>query len=202
MYKIKIIYLLFSILPIFLINSCNNPAGPNLIANALASPPIISGIIITGYDSPDPIGVLGKPNEKSSLPSSVFNKKSSNSPARGCQVETPFPNPADGITYIFFSLPHEAKISVWVVRGIAATEVINNYSTYSNGYFNSCYKNYTKELIKEESKLAGSYRVDWDFENDNKNSLPDGFYRVYISVNGNLMWRNIMINRNWYNEHH
>ena len=105
MYKPKIIYLVLIILPLLLINSCSNPAGPDLIAYEIANPPVITGIVITGQDSPESFKTLGKPNER---PYVIVNSVKYN-------ISGLYPNPTSSSVSFFIYVPKSIKISIWVV---------------------------------------------------------------------------------------
>lgn len=186
-------YILF--ITLLLLYSCDNPVNQDPVYYQISNPPIITGIVRTGPDSPEPLGIIGSPNEKSSI---SINKVSSttniaSSIPQNFKMSPLYPNPTNGSVDIRYSLPYKSNISIWVVRGKSLEESLNSSrTTYTNGYFITPSNNFIQKLGSRTSD-AGNYSMVWDIKDHDGNKLPDGYYRIYLVVNGNLMWRNLWI---------
>lgn len=158
--------------------SCDNPVSPDPIAYFISNPPVITGFVKTGESSPDPLGVWGKPNGKSEIPG-------------GFHMQTPYPNPTDRITTVVYSQPEEAYVSIWLVKGRLPDESESGYQLFTNGYF---IKNNVKLSAKiyEGNRLPGIYHQGIDLNNLSTGTVPDGLYRIYIEINGEFMWQDVM----------
>jgi hypothetical protein len=176
--------LCFAFLPIvlipFFLNSCKSPTSPELIINEIKSPPVITGIVITD-ETGEQVGVFGYPNERESLPSNKYFR-----------LDAPYPNPTYPSLKIDYAVPMKSNISFWVVKGTASVEIINNMAYYFNCQIFNSSNNYAIKLF-EGVKDPGYYEISFDGKDKYGNILPDGFYRIYEDVNGELMWRNLMI---------
>lgn len=169
-----IILILFSVL----YYSCDDPVSPDPIDYYISNPPVITGFIKTSEDSPDPLGVWGESNGKSELPGGYY-------------MGVPYPNPTDRFTRITYGIPEESYVSIWIVRGRLPGESESGYKLFTNGYFA---KNNIKLSAKifEGNRVPGYYRQDIDLNNLSTGVVPDGLYRVYIEINGEFMWQDIM----------
>ncbi len=183
----KHFFALFIIFLPVLFSSCKQSSNP--VAYEIANTPIITGILVTGPDSPYPLRIIGTPNEKSTL---TYNGPPDNKLPHRYSIEPPYPNPAYNGTNIRFTLPVQSNISLWVVRGRAPAES-PNHSAYLNGYYAVPSNRFSMKLM-EGKKYAGVYTFLWDGKDQNRETLPDGLYRIYLSVDGGgLMWRDVMI---------
>jgi hypothetical protein len=188
-------YFLLMTLLSSLFYSCENPTSPDPIYYQISNTPIITGIVRTGSDSPEPLGIIGSPNEKSELSVNVAVNTSNmgSSIPKNFNMSPLYPNPTDGSISIRYSLPYKSDVSVWVVRGKSPEESSNtNNTVYTNGYFITPSNNFIQEL-SSRTAYAGSYAIIWDIRDQKGNILPDGYYRIYLVVNGNLMWRDLWI---------
>jgi hypothetical protein len=130
-----------------------------------------SGTIYTGR-------VWGEPNGKREI-------------TGGYHMDVPFPNPTDSFTKIYYAVPVESFVSIWIVKGRLPGENEKNYELFTNGYF-----------IKDNMKLSarifegyrnpGIYQIDINLNDLSTGVVPDGLYRVYIEINGEFMWQDIM----------
>jgi hypothetical protein len=179
-----IIFLFF-----FILNSCKNSASLSPIAYEMANPPIITGIIRTTPEGPFPIGTWGKPIEKGSLP---FDGQPAPGIPSEYMMDALYPNPTDGAVIIRYILPVRTNISCWVVRGKTSGNATRNGAAYLNGYFVVPNINFSLKLFEETSE-AGAYQFTWSCKDKDNNLLPNGLYRIYLSVDGKLMWRDLMI---------
>ena len=169
--------------------SCDNSVSVDPVYYEISNPPIITGIVRTGEDSPTPLGTIGSPNEKTTL---SYSGNSNSMLPNKFIMSSPFPNPTDYSTTIMFSLPIKSKISIWVVRGKAVGEDFIDHSIYSNGYFKVPSEQFSMKL-DEGIKEAGRYAFIWQAKDQAGNQLPDGFYRIYLIINDNMLWRDVWL---------
>ncbi len=181
---------LFLVSLAFLLLSCKNPtdAGSSIINSSEI--PLITGIVMTSSDSPDPIAILGQPNEKS-----YIIEVSATHGKLNYQLTEPYPNPSSEGVFINFGIPVGKNITVWIVKGRLPGENTSGAAIYGNGYYVSPHFSYYK-IILEGYIQAGYHRVEWNEKDDNGNYLPDGVYRIYIRIDNQLLWRNIWLHRN------
>jgi hypothetical protein len=158
--------------------SCSNPVSPDPIAYYIANPPIITGIVRTGETDPSPLGIIGTPNPKSQL--------------RNYHMEAPYPNPTASGSKIYYAIPEDTYISIWIVKGRLAGENQTDYKFYSNGYFKSPPEMFSMKLF-EGVRQAGVWVIEVNAKNLNGYVLPDGFYRIYIEISGEFMWQDLMV---------
>ena len=183
-------FLLSSVIFSIFSYSCNNPVSPDPIYYRIANPPVITGIIRTGPDSPEPLGIIGTPNEKSTL--SYSGSPSNNALPNKYIMSSPFPNPTDYSTEIMYTLPVKSKISLWVVRSRTAGEDFIDHSIYSNGFFKTPSEQFSLKL-DGGTKDGGRYAFNWVTKDQSSNQLPDGFYRIYLVINNDLLWQDVWV---------
>ncbi len=186
MIKTSLIFITLLILP-WLFFSCNSPTSVGEINLQTEEPPLITGIIRTSPDSPNPIAIYGVPNEQPEIIEEISQNVKSK-----FFMASPFPNPADVSTDITFGLPVGRNVTIWVVKGRLPGENVSDNTIIANGNFASPKFHYSK-VIEKKYLQAGYYRIIWNAKYDNGDSLPDGVYRIYIEIDGQLMWRNVMI---------
>ena len=186
MIKPSIILISVFILPL-LLYSCNSPTSVGEINFQTEEPPLITGIIRTSPDTPEPLAIYGVPNEQPE----IFEEISQNIKAQFF-ISSPYPNPTDVSTQFKFGLPAGRNVTIWVVKGRLPGENVNDNTIYANGNFASPKFHYYKVLEKKYF-VPGIYSLVWDAKYDNGDPLPDGVYRIYIELDGQLMWRNVMI---------
>jgi hypothetical protein len=169
-----IILILFSVV----FYSCDDPVSPDPIAYYISNPPVITGFVRTGEASPDPLGVWGKPNGKHEIPGGYY-------------MTAPYPNPTDSYTNIYYAVPVESYVSIWIVKGRLPGEDEKNYELFANGYFIKNDMKFSAQIF-EGYRSAGSYRIGINLNDLSTGVVPDGLYRVYIEINGEFMWQDIM----------
>jgi len=189
MIKSSLVFIALLILP-WLFFSCKSPTSVGEINLQTEEPPLITGIIRTSPDSPSSLAVYGVPNEQPEIVEEISQNVKSN-----FFMASPFPNPTDVSTNISFGLTVGRNVTIWVVKGRLPDENVSDNTIIANGNFASPKFHYSKVLEKKYLQ-AGYYRIIWNAKYDNGDLLPDGVYRVYIEIDGQLMWRNVMIYHN------
>ena len=185
-YSLKILFII--LLPV-LFYSCNNsnPTEVNPIINIDLTPPLITGIIRTSETGPRAITIYGNPNEKSDI---IENNR------LDFYIDSPYPNPTDGSTSISFYVPVKTNVLMWIIKGRLPVENASGSVNYANSNYVSPFTNYF-QILYQRVNGPGRYILIWSGRDQNGKILPDGVYRVYIEVNGQLMWRNIWLYRNF-----
>jgi hypothetical protein len=166
--------------------SCNNSNPTEANINIDLNPPLITGIVRTSEAGPRAIAIYGNPNEKSDI---IENNK------LNFYIDSPYPNPTDGSTSISFYVPVKTNVLVWIIKGRLSVENASGSVNYANSNYVSPFTNYFQILYQRDDD-PGRYILIWSGRDQNGKILPDGVYRVYIEVNGQLMWRNIWLYRN------
>jgi len=191
----KIVKLVLSLfIPAILISqffSCSNPAGSYPVENQILNMPVITGIVEIDTGAYNVQKKLGIPNEKEQI--TLFNSR--NIPEQ-CYFNGIIPNPASDATDISFSLPINANVSIWIVRGTLPENLKNKAYLYLNCYISQSSNNFYMELQRNKAYPGGFYYYHLNLKDSNSSDLPNGFYRVYLEINGNLMWRNLWIYNN------
>lgn len=191
MKKIKITCLLSTTLLFpFVFYSCNESAiEPDPSFFILSNPPVITGIVITGESSPEPLGVWGEPNEKGSFDNGYGKSQDGESIPKGYSMISPFPNPTSDGFSLFYSLPVKTNVSIWIVRGILPGEKTEP-TLYANGYFNRPTSRFCKKIY-EGVQGAGIYSKLISLNDETEEDLSLAFYRIYLVIDNYLLWRNV-----------
>lgn len=178
---------------LFVLISCSNPTEENGYFYIGSDIPVIKGIIITGEDSPEPFGLLGVPNEKSKIEfkSNDTNEFGSAIP-NTTAIYSPFPNPFNFSTQIAFSLNRKAHVKVWIVLGKLDESVKELKPFYSNSYSVNTNNTNSNNVLLDRTLVPGTYMQIFE-----ANNYQNGVYRVYMQVDDELMWRNLLIYNNY-----
>ena len=164
------------------------------------SQPIVTGIYVTNSMGPDPIGVWGNPSDGSSTTSvdylvlslssgnnkdtiSVLKRVStvSSTIPTGVVLNLPYPNPVDthGGCEISFALPYKSYVELFVVPARWFSEKSND-KYLSSGAVIAAPKRTAISILQRNQLVAGYWTYHWSGQDQNGNSLSDGFYRVYL----------------------
>ena len=182
----------------FLFNSCNNSIEPDDIPPF--ETPVINGIILTAWDSPDEIGRWRNPQYPPGIyysfrKNNKINKTSEESlPPDEMNMDNPFPNPTTDGVVIQFSLPVSAEVSIWLVKGRLPEENPRPIETGSGGIFVS-QKNRTSVVVVEKEKLSVGFYHRFFNGKIGEEYIPTGFYRIYLKADRHIFWRDILVAR-------
>jgi hypothetical protein len=179
------------------------------------SQPVATGIYIT-TNSPDPIGVWGNPSDGSSIisvgyPVFSFNSgynmdtirvQKRNTVMRQISViptavnlHNPYPNPFEGVCVINYSLPMSSNVLLYVVPARWYGKNSDDINS-SVGAITAAPKRTAIAILVSMVQAAGMYACQWRVRDQNGNSLPSGFYRIYLRVNDTVCWHDVFL----YNE--
>lgn len=105
-----------------------------------------------------------------------------------------FPNPAVGI----FSIRHtaydcDAVTDIWVTSARLSTDQTPEQLNFANANLARPGGFLIKTLAKHESLQKGI--ITWDSTDDRGNKVPSGFYRIYVRIDGKLLWQDILLAR-------
>jgi len=199
MKKFKRVFSFF--MPALLISqflSCSNSTSTDPTESIITNIPLIKGIVQTDSDTPTPISIWGVPNENSSITvqgtGTIYNEKSISlgQVLISYGLDFLFPNPANYSTTIVYELTQNANVSIWVVRGLTPKQLSVENTLYFNSYVvNNSDKFYIK--LSEGFTRAGKYHLTWNLQDKQGNTIPDGFYRIFVNFDGNLLWRDLCV---------
>ena len=175
MKKYKLLIIILTSFFLLTINSCRNSVSTDPISRFIMDPPVITGIVVTGESSPEFLSTWGIPNDKQN-----FDRNT---------IGIPSPNPTSGSTTIHYWIASDTFISIWIIKGRSSGQKENQY--FSNGYLKTAPQNFSYKLF-EGLRRAGNYQLELDTDGIGGYSLPDGLYRIFIEINGELMWCNMM----------
>jgi hypothetical protein len=186
--------LFFSVLIIVGLNSCNNATDPLEVSNPVYGIPIVPGLLITGREGPETIGIWRNPH----LPNGEYhycvncydNIEIDIPGPLNIRLETPYPNPTDSIMTIQFALSTDTKVSLWLVRAKLPEDNAENIGNTSGGIFVS--SNNKIELLKDLPLVTGVHRVAYGWNSGEGESLSGGFYRVYFKADGHTLWCDVL----------
>jgi hypothetical protein len=208
---------IFILLLVFLF-SCKSPNENEIpLLSPDMSQPIATGIYITNANGPDPIGIWGNPSDGSSATSvgypildihsgniidtnSSLNHVSAVSPnptvlPKTIKLQNPYPNPFEGVCVINYSLPVSSNVLLYVVPARWYGKNSDDINS-SAGAITAAPKRTAIAILVREAQAAGMYVCQWRARDQNGNSLPSGFYRIYLRVNDTICWHDVFL----YNE--
>lgn len=182
----KKIILLIQIFTSLLFISCNVTDSQN-DSTPIDMNPATGGIYITGENTPDEIGVYGSPSTSAEW---IVD----NSIKRNSLFFTAFPNPFHGSTSLHFSLPIESNVKLTIVRARLKGAGNNDIYSIGGGLFQVNSSSQAIELINEGHK-PGIYSIRWNGTDKSGKPVPAGFYRAYLQIGNNLIWRDLLVSQ-------
>lgn len=137
-------------------------------SNSGPQAPIITGISMTDFNA-NPIGTIGTDNSKNN--------------SNNIKLEDVFPNPCNSQINIHFLSSVSDSAKTWIEAGLyknpPSNAVIKNQSL-----FGKILHRFTSYISPGDHIIA--YATD---------SLPDGFYRFYLTTATDTVYKNILVNR-------
>ncbi|NQT62337.1 MAG: hypothetical protein HQ556_05200 [Candidatus Marinimicrobia bacterium] len=145
------------------------------------------GIVITdpnGYH----LGAWGNPDgnqeiTRGDIPGSYF------------RLSSLYPNPSTSSVIISFSLAElQLNGKMWAAKALApGEEYESTVSSISSELFQvQC--PVVRTIWEADTVRAGYYSYPWDGLNDAGEPLPRGIYRIFVSINGNVLWQDFANN--------
>ncbi len=189
---------IFLFLVLMSLNSCNNTTEPYQVTGSLYEIPVVPGLVITGKNSPDVLGIWRNPH----LPDSYYSYYKKNN---HIEVEVPvipnyilripYPNPTNHSNTINFSLPIETKVNLTLVKARLPEDKVKYFDMYSGGSMIAPYNRKTIVLIDNKIMSAGSYEFSWSGKDEEGEKAESGFYRVYLKAGAQIRWCDILLAR-------
>lgn len=149
--------------------------------------PIVSGLRITSANGPEVLAIWRDP----------YDTEQYNGPELGSSMPRtaylghPYPNPANGSMDINFALPYSSAISCWIVPATLPENSQSENTRQYGGMLLPAPIGYAVDvLIYNVTYSAGLHRFVWPSD-----SLPAGFYRIYLQVKETLFWRDVLLYR-------
>lgn len=137
-------------------------------SNSGPQAPIITGISMTDFNA-NPIGTIGTDNSKNN--------------SNNFSAAIAYPNPTYDIVVINFSSQVSDSIKTWTEAGLYKNPP-SNIVIKNQSLFGKTLNAFTMHIS------AGNAAV-----NCVTDSLPDGFYRVYLATSTDTIYKNILVNR-------
>lgn len=170
MVRIYLFFVLFASITFF---SCDKNIGEEILYSPDLKMPVVTGLFIHGYE--------GMPGV-----SKVWGNPSGN---YFC-----FPTIGSG-TSIYFNNPYETNVKIWVVPARLPQQKSNDILKLMNGYFSNA-SGMAVAVPLNENKSAGIHSVEYSFKDSKGNSLPEGFYRIYLESADWIRWCDVLNFRN------
>jgi hypothetical protein len=126
--------------------------------------PVVRGIVMTDERGPEPIAVLGSPGDS-------LNGKD-------MRLYYPYPNPFHGRCSIRFDLLKNIHATMWIVSAKPETKAV----------FKPTVQDTIKILVNGTFKAGTKMRVIWDCKTDKSVEVQNGFYRIYLQSDSELLW--------------
>jgi hypothetical protein len=184
---------LFYIIILMIVTGClNSPDSNPLNTPITASPPVATGIIITGTGH-EPV-IWGTVTDFNLDRSRIFHM---------------FPNPTNVEINILFTLPpisqaqdslflpqpqYTDNISIEIVRALSPFDEVDQSNIVTGGAFFS-QAGYKVRTLKDKKSDLWRYIhwIEWDLKDEFNNFVPAGFYRVYIRADNYEIYGDILV---------
>jgi len=166
------VYLFLSFLISLTFISCDKNVGEEVLYSPDLKMPIVTGLYFTGEDSPEVLAVWRNPSGKNRCRPSIGST-----------------------TYFHFSIPNELYVKVWLVPARLPEQKSEDVLKQFNAYYAKA-SGMAITVLMNESKPAGTYRIECNFRDSKGNLLPEGFYRIYIQAGEFFEWADVLNFRN------
>lgn len=104
----------------------------------------------------------------------------------------PYPNPFNDSCVIRFALPYQINVVLYIVPARWVGEECNDTKSLYGAVTASLQRTAIAILIRQQL-FPGTYNVLWSACNQNGNSLPAGFYRIYLRAGDKICWRDVFL---------
>ena len=166
-------YLLFFILGFIIISSCTKKDTEIRLSEF--ETPTITGVNLRGFDGSD-YGTIGVPNIKQGNESNDYHS---------AYYFTFYPNPSAERIFVYIKTPTEGELKkLWIVQANWDNQVSGDWMGLNNA------TNITvggSPLVHDEF-TPGGIAIELSH-------FAEGYYRIYLEVNGHLLYDNLIINK-------
>ncbi len=160
--------ILFLLGLVFLQFSCTRDSGEELLYSPDLKMPVVTGLFLSGPDSPEVLLVWGNPSGSS------------------------FCYPSFGTnTSVLYSIGKITRVKIWVVPARLPKQNQTDIYDKLGGYFINASGLSVITLIND-FKEPGSYYIQYNFKDTHGNPLPEGFYRIYKQIGDWLTWCDVL----------
>lgn len=170
--KSRLISISFLIL-LILCGSCTKYKDNPILYSPFGETPVVTGLIITGEDSPDAISIWGNP-----------------SGTNFC-----YPTIDDHIT-IRIDIGQNVRVRVWVVPARLPQQESIEIINLMNAHYDRLTGTGVATLLDEVKQAGSSWAIEYHFTDSQGTLLPEGFYRIYIQEGVRLRWNDVLNFRN------
>jgi hypothetical protein len=170
--------------------SCRSPNSPLPFRAPNLQTPVATGIFITLETSPEIVGVFGKPSSNPTIGNPGVDRLTSGDVPSRFYLYVPYPNPSNGECAITFELPEQSRVAIYIVPAIFMSQEsrivqFNNATIYTPGGL-------AIDILLDRNLPPGHHEVIWPGRNSDGDPVPDGFYRIYMDVNGHRLWQDAL----------
>jgi hypothetical protein len=137
--------------------------------------------------------VFGKPSSNPTIGNSSVGRLTVGDVPTRFYLNVPYPNPSSGGASIQFQLPAQSRVAIYIVPASFMSQEsrivqLNNATINTPGGL-------AIDLLLDRNLPAGHHVVFWPGGNRDGALVPDGFYRIYMEVNGHLLWQDALLLR-------
>ncbi|MEA1987439.1 MAG: hypothetical protein U9N76_08130, partial [Candidatus Marinimicrobia bacterium] len=197
-YKTKNIRLVLLFIMLLLLYNCQDPSDSANLRSPDGITPVVTGFYETDA-SGNILETYGTPSESNqdiqidncesapvdtTYPFGVF-------PMR-FYLHTPFPNPCNLSTSIYFDIACKVDIVLFVVPAKLPHEPTSSYTLNSNGINKIAEGLSIRTIYEKKDGMPGYYPISWDGRDDYGNEVSSGFYRIYLKINEYYLWRDVL----------
>jgi hypothetical protein len=186
-----------ALLAAFVLASCSSSVdSPDLVvAGSMA--PIVTGIRVT-YETGQFVGNWGNPTDGPEAAGKLSVNSGGGIPVGGGSGTSPgllvlAPNPCAGDCPIRFNLERSASVRLWVVPARLAGMSGPDMESVVGARVVAPRLTVVKTLDSGSMREAGQHTDEWDGTDDAGNRLPSGFYRIFLSIDNVLYWRDLLL---------
>lgn len=172
-----------AILAASLFTSCSSSVDSPITIDSGSMAPIVTGIRLTAEtgqkmgtwgnptDGPEPVGSSGRPRGLFALA----------------------PNPSVGTTPLRYRLEKRSTVRLWVVRARLAGAIGPDMESIIGAQVVAPRMIVVRTLDSGSAREAGDHVMEWDATDDTGRRVPEGFYRIFLSIDNTIYWRDLLL---------
>jgi len=160
------------IILLILCGSCTNNQDNPILYSPFGEMPVVTGLYFVGEAGPEFLAVWGNPSGRSLA-----------SPTIG------------DYTKVHFVSGGSTTLKIWVVPARLPQQKSSEIVNLMNAHYDKVTGLGVATLV-DGIKTPGYYEIIYNFVDSDGNTLPEGFYRIYIQVGDILTWCDVLNFRN------